>query len=120
MERLGVRVPPLEPYAATDGFSIVTTNHDWKFRLLLAAPKKRHRSDQFQMASKTKNSKTYVVHQNGNFRERTVIGRFLVGAKNPKQAEEFLRDTIGKHTKVRVYYEEKNKLVSYGEVIRQC
>jgi hypothetical protein len=72
------------------------------------------------MASKPKNTKMYVVHQNGNFKQPTVIGRFRVGAKNEKEAEDILRKSIGKHTKVRTYYEEKKKLVPYGTVIKEC
>lgn len=71
------------------------------------------------MASKPK-SKTFIVHQNGNYKQPTVIGRYKVGARDKKEAESLLREVIGKHTKVRVYYEEKVKLVPHGTVIKEC
>jgi hypothetical protein len=71
------------------------------------------------MASKPK-SKTFIVHQNGNYKEPTVIGRYKVGARDRKEAESLLRGVIGKHTKVRVYYEEKVKLVPHGTVTKEC
>jgi len=73
------------------------------------------------MSSKPK-SKTYIVHQNGNFGEPPVIGRYIVGARNKDESEQLLRAKIGKHTKVRFYYEElaKDKQVAYGTVIKQC
>jgi len=71
------------------------------------------------MASKPKRSKTYILHElatGGRFR---VIGRYRVGAKNEEQAKEFLRGKIGKHKKVRVYYEEKNEsnFIEHGTVM---
>ena len=71
------------------------------------------------MSSKVKNSKTYVVLEHGCFGQKTTIGRYLVGAKNPKEAEEILRANIGKHRSVRTYYEEKKKLLKYKEVVKE-
>lgn len=39
----------------------------------------------------------------------TTMGRFRVGAKNEKEAEQLVRDKVGKHIKCNVYYEEKNE-----------
>lgn len=73
------------------------------------------------MASKTKRSKTYIVHHRGHSQHGgyTTLGRYRVGAKNEKEAEMYLRNKIGKHHKVRVYYEEKEKLLSNGVVIKE-
>lgn len=71
------------------------------------------------MSNKLK-CKTFIVHQNGTYGQPTVIGRFRVGAKNEKDAERILRLKIGKHTKVRTYYEEKKDLLPYGVVIKEC
>lgn len=68
------------------------------------------------MSSKPKNEKAYIVHHNGHKR---CIGRYCVGAKNEKEAEEFLRKEVGKHEKVKVYYEDKNRFMPYGMVIRE-
>lgn len=75
------------------------------------------------MASKPK-AKTYIVHHRGqaNHGGYTVLGRYRIGARNEKEAEELLRETVGKHAKVKMYYEEKNKekAVSHGIVIKEC
>lgn len=70
-------------------------------------------------------SKTYIVHQNGGHRQPAVIGRYRIGAKNPDEAADLLRKLIGKHAKVRVYYEVNPKvqpdlLLPRGEVIHEC
>lgn len=74
------------------------------------------------MASKPKRTKTFVVHHRGrsNSGGCLTFGRYLVGAKNEEEAEAILREKVGKHSKVRVYYEEKKKLLPYREVIREC
>lgn len=71
------------------------------------------------MSSKPKNVKTYIVHHRGKAHHGgyTILGRYIVGAKNEKEAEKFLRETIGKHAKVKVYYEDTKKTLSYGMVI---
>lgn len=69
------------------------------------------------MSSKVKDCKAYIVHHNSYKR---CIGRYCVGAKNEKEAEEFLRNEIGKHEKVKVYYEDKNRYMPYGMVIKEC
>lgn len=72
------------------------------------------------MASKPKQARSYVVHHRG--RELgfpTVLGRYRVGAKNEKEAEQFLRDHIGKHAKVKVYFEMKKHLLPRGMVIEE-
>jgi 2'-5' RNA ligase len=68
------------------------------------------------VASKPK-SKTFIMHHIGSFRQPTVRGRYKVGARNEKEAEELLRSVLGKHTSVRVYYEEKEALVPHGTVM---
>ena len=73
------------------------------------------------MASKPK-SKTYIVHHRGQAHHGgyTVLGRYKVGARNEKEAEELLRGVVGKHAKVKVYYEDKKSSISHGMVIREC
>ena len=66
------------------------------------------------MASKPKQARSYVVHHRASNR---VVGRYRVGAKNEKEAEQFLRDHIGKHAKVTVYFEMKKNLLPHGMVI---
>lgn len=71
------------------------------------------------MASKPK-SKTYIVLHNG-LNERgivTTFGRYRVGARNPKEAETLVREVVGKHAKVKVYYEDKSVKTSHGIVVR--
>ena len=66
-------------------------------------------------------SKTYIVHQNGHFRQPTILGRFRVGARDPNEAMELLRKKLGKHISCRVYYEvmDPKLYLSHGEVIRE-
>ena len=74
------------------------------------------------MASKPKGVKTFIVHHRGQTHHGgyTVLGSYKVGAKNEKEAEDFLREVVGKHAKVKVYYEEKKNLVPHKAVIREC
>lgn len=74
------------------------------------------------MASSPKNVKAFIVlHKGMTYHSGcTTLGRYCVGAKNEKEAEQFVRDEIGKHHKVRVYYEDKNRFMPYGMVIREC
>ena len=69
------------------------------------------------MGSKPK-SKTYIVHHRGKSLQRgyTVLGRYKVGARNEKEAAKLLRETVGKHAKVQVYYVETKNLVAHGVV----
>jgi len=69
------------------------------------------------MASKPKGSKTFIVHHRAS---NTIVGRYKVGAKNEKEAESFLRVHVGKHAKVKVYYEETKSLVPHKTVLREC
>ncbi|MFF2531310.1 hypothetical protein ACFVS2_20620 [Brevibacillus sp. NPDC058079] len=73
------------------------------------------------MASKPK-SKTYIVHHRGQAHHGgyTVLGRYKIGARNEKEAESLLRNVVGKHAKVKVYYEEKNEDIPHGNVTREC
>ncbi|WCK57389.1 hypothetical protein PP175_25315 (plasmid) [Aneurinibacillus sp. Ricciae_BoGa-3] len=72
------------------------------------------------MASKPK-SRTYIMHHRGRAQHGgfTVLGRYKVGARNEKEAETFLREVVGKHAKVSVYYEETIDLVHHRSVIQQ-
>ena len=74
------------------------------------------------MASKQKGVKTYVVHHRGQASHGayTILGRNRIGAKNEKQGEEFLRKEVGKHVKAKTYYEEKEKLLPFGTIIKEC
>ncbi|PGT89907.1 hypothetical protein [Bacillus thuringiensis] len=69
-----------------------------------------------------KNGKTYIVHHRGRASHGgfTVLGRYRVGAKSEKDAEDLLRQEIGKHHKVAVYYETKANLLPIGMVVREC
>lgn len=73
------------------------------------------------MASKPK-TKTYIVHHRGQASHGgyTVLGRYKIGARNEKEAENFLKEVVGKHAKVKVYYEDKQGILSHGMVIREC
>ena len=68
------------------------------------------------MSSKPK-SKVYIVLQGGNFGQPRTIGRYRVGARNEREAEEILRDHLGKHIKARTYYEVKDAFMPHGMVI---
>lgn len=69
-----------------------------------------------------KNGKTYIVHHRGRASHGgfTVLGRYRVGAKSEKNAEDLLRQEIGKHCNVKVYYEKKEDLLPIGRVVREC
>lgn len=69
------------------------------------------------MASKPK-AKTYIVHHRGRGPLGTcmVHGRYKVGARNEKEAEDLLRQVVGKHAKVKVYYRDDKKYVPHGHV----
>lgn len=71
------------------------------------------------MASKPK-CKTYIVLHRGQASHGgyTTLERYVVGARNEKETESLLRNIIGKHTKVSVYYEDKDKTVPHGVVIK--
>lgn len=74
------------------------------------------------MSSKPKRTKTFIVHHRGQASHGgyTVLGRYKVGAKSKEQAEELLRQEVGKHCKVKVYYEDKDGVMPHGVVIREC
>ncbi|PER55857.1 hypothetical protein CN495_08890 [Bacillus thuringiensis] len=69
-----------------------------------------------------KGVQTFIVHHRGRASHGgfTVIGRYRVGAKNEKNAEELLREEIGKHNKVSTYYADGKNDLKYGEVVREC
>jgi len=73
------------------------------------------------LASKPK-SKTYIVHHRGQTIHGLygVLGRYRVSARNEKEAEELLKGVVGKHAKVKVYYEDKKTHMIHGQVIREC
>lgn len=73
------------------------------------------------MASKPK-TKTFILLHRGQAHHGgyTVLGRYKVGARNPKEAEQFLREVIGKHVKIQVYYEDKKVKLTHGEVVKEC
>jgi hypothetical protein len=68
------------------------------------------------MASKPK-SRTYIVHHRVG---SLAMGRYQIGARNAEEAEKMLRDKLGKHITAKVYYEDKNKSIPYGTVIKEC
>lgn len=69
------------------------------------------------MGSKPKDVKTYIVLQGGSYHQHRTIARFRVGARNEKEALSLVRKEIGKHAKLRVYYEDKNRFMTHGTVI---
>jgi hypothetical protein len=72
------------------------------------------------MTSKPK-SKTYIMHHRGQAEHGgyTILGRYKVGARNRKEAEELLRGVVGKHAKVRVYFEDKTSSVVHGTIVKE-
>jgi hypothetical protein len=75
------------------------------------------------MASKPK-AKTYIVHHRGKARDHPgnkILGRYRVGARNENEAENLLREHVGKHAKVKVYYQEREekKFLSHGIIVRE-
>lgn len=65
------------------------------------------------MASKVKKYNHYIVLHSGKTKAMgcTILGRYIVAAKNEKEAEGFVRNHIGKHVKVRTYYQIKEDKV---------
>lgn len=51
-------------------------------------------------------------------RQRNTKGRYRVGAKNPKQARKLLQQAIG-FGSVQVYYEAKDILIGYKEIVKE-
>lgn len=64
------------------------------------------------MASKPK-SRTFIVHYRVGSMAKA---RYRIGARNEKEAEELLRNLLGKHITAKVYYEDKNKITAHGLV----
>lgn len=73
------------------------------------------------MASKPK-TKDFIVHHRAKTKSKgcTVLGRYLIGAKNAKEAEDILKNHIGKHCNVTVYHECKESELKHGEVVVHC
>lgn len=73
------------------------------------------------MASKPKNVRVFIVHHNGRKNGGCVcLGRYKIGARNETEAETLLREVVGKHAKVKVYYEDLKSYMPYGNVIKEC
>lgn len=72
------------------------------------------------MVSKPK-SRTFIVLHRGRSHHGgfTVLGRYQVGARNEQEAEALVRTVVGKHAKVKVYFEDKTKKVQHGVVIEE-
>ena len=72
------------------------------------------------MANK-KLSNTYIVHHRGKSAERgcCVYGRYKVGAKHEEEAESLLKEIVGKHAKVKVYYQDKTGLMTRGSIVKE-
>lgn len=72
------------------------------------------------MSSKPK-TKTYIVLHfsgstpNGNH-TNIATGRYRVGARNEKEAEELTRTKVGKFARCRVYYQDKYNDMKHGQV----
>jgi hypothetical protein len=71
------------------------------------------------MSSKPK-TKTFIVHHRGRTKNGgcIILGGYLVSARNEKEAEKLLRESIGKHTKVITKYEAKENTLLYGIIIK--
>lgn len=71
------------------------------------------------MSSQVKRWKTYVMHSGSRYTySRHPLERWRVGARDEKEAMALLRGVVGKHVKVRIYYEEKEKLLPHGVVVK--
>ncbi|MEK3955647.1 MULTISPECIES: hypothetical protein [unclassified Psychrobacillus] len=72
------------------------------------------------MASKPK-EKAYILHHRGRTDSGgcMVLGRYKVGARNEKEAVALVKVVVGKHAKIRVYYEDKNSFMSHGIVVKR-
>ena len=64
-------------------------------------------------------SKTYVVLVNEYINGVVCTSRYSVGAKNKAEAEIILKNKIGKHKKVRTYFEKEINSLKYGEVLKE-
>lgn len=73
------------------------------------------------MANKKKYKKTYILLHRGRSKDKgcIVFGRYRVGAKNKKDALTLLKNEIGKHCNIEVYYEEKSNLLEVGSIIKE-
>lgn len=67
------------------------------------------------MASKVKRYNHYIVlRRNRSQAGYMISGRYIVAAKNEKEAEQLVRNQIGKHTDVKTYYQIKeDKIQEY-------
>lgn len=70
------------------------------------------RNGGISIASKPK-SKTYIVHHRVG---SIVRGRYRIGARNVKEAEQLLRNKLGKHITAKVYYEDNSRKTPHGTV----
>ncbi|MEH6848185.1 hypothetical protein [Bacillus thuringiensis] len=72
------------------------------------------------MVSKPK-SKTFVVHHRGQASHGgyTILGGYRVGARNEKEAEDFVKNKIGKHAKVKTYRQLEENTVPHGDVVER-
>lgn len=86
------------------------------------------------MASKVKKYNHYIVLQRGKTKKWgcTTLGRYIVAAKNEKEAVQFVKNKFGKHINVSVYYKipdwdvesyvqtrHERKKLDYKEVIKE-
>lgn len=67
------------------------------------------------MASKVKKYNHYIVIRRNKTQSGYMIsGRYIVAAKNEEEAEQFVRDLIGKHINVKTYYQiQEDKVQEY-------
>jgi hypothetical protein len=68
------------------------------------------------MVSKPKLS-NYIVLQYGTYGQPTVVRRYRVGARNEAEAEQLLRNRLGKHVQVKVYYKHQDVTLLHGTII---
>lgn len=65
------------------------------------------------MASKVKRYNHYIVLHRARTKALgcTTLGRYIVAAKNEKEAEQFVKEAIGKYENVKVYYQLETDIV---------
>lgn len=73
------------------------------------------------MTSKPKLARTFVVHHRGQMPHGgyTAVARYRVGARNEKDAIKFVKEVAGKHRKLVVSYEVKDRLLPQGMVLEE-
>lgn len=64
--------------------------------------------------------KTYLIHENGNYKQPTIVNVYRVGAKNQKEAISLMKQKVGKHKSFRISYEVtlESDLLPQGKIVQ--